>query len=355
MMPLLRAVAVMILLLPSTSLAHKPSDAFVWLDFDSDSGAFEIRWDVTLQDITRELPFDTDADRQLRWNEMLAGAGAVYGLMQKQLRLSGDCTLNPGPLQLAEHAGERYLVLIRSGTCRTAPELQYGFLFDADPSHRVFIGSSMDSASSQSVLSPDTRTFVMTADAHSGFFAFLVSGVEHIWGGYDHLAFLLLLALPLLARNVQLKTLWKPLLVIVTAFTVAHSITLSLTALGVVQPPARWVEPAIAASVVLAALLNFVPRLARYAALLAFGFGLIHGFGFAGALAEMTADGRVPLTALAGFNLGVETGQLIVVAALLALSAGWRRRPFFRQWIAPAASIAMAVVAAGWLWQRWPA
>lgn len=346
-------VVLLVAFMPSAALAHKPSDAFIWLDLDGENDSLAVRWDITLQDVVQEIGFDRDEDGQLRWREVLAQKNALYELMSTNLDITADCHMKNLPLQLTQHAGEKYLVLRQMGRCETAPALTYSFLFEKDSAHRAFVRSDTNGAISQTVLSPDHRTFSMTNQS-SGFFAFLVSGVEHIWGGYDHLAFLLLLALPLLARNVRIRELWGPLLLIVTAFTVAHSFTLSLTALGYVRPPSQWVEPAIAASVVLAALLNLVPRLSRYAAVLAFGFGLIHGFGFAGALAEMTPHGNVPLAALAGFNLGVESGQLIIVAGLVIVSAGWRRRPLFRQWIAPAASIAMAIVATSWLWQRWP-
>lgn len=349
------AMALLILLAASpTASAHKPSDAFVWLDFDDTNDSLIVRWDITLQDVVQEIGFDHDGDDQVRWREILAQETALYEMMAANLEFGADCRLRNQPLKMTEHAGEKYLVLQQAGRCASAPALTYTFLFEKDAAHRAFLHSNTNGTVSQTVLSPDQQSFAMTSSS-SGFFAFLKSGVEHIWGGYDHLAFLLLLALPLLARNVRIRELWAPLLLIVTAFTVAHSITLSLTALGFVRPPSQWVEPAIAASVVLAALLNLVPRLSRYAAVLAFGFGLIHGFGFAGALAEMTPNGVVPLAALAGFNLGVESGQLIIVAGLVIVSAGWRRRPLFRHWIAPAASIAMAAIATGWLWQRWPA
>lgn len=348
------AMAVLAAMSSSTAMAHKPSDAFVWLDFDGRDESLAVRWDVTLQDVVQEIGFDSDGDGQVRWREVLAQEIALYELMSANLDFAADCRMNNQPLQMTEHAGENYLVLRQAGHCASAPVLTYTFLFEKDAAHRAFLHSNLDGSASQTVLSPQQRKFAMSGVA-SGFLAFLESGVEHIWGGYDHLAFLLLLALPLLARNVRIRELWAPLLLIVTAFTVAHSITLSLTALGYVRPPSQWVEPAIAASVVLAAILNLVPRLSRYAAVLAFGFGLIHGFGFAGALAEMTPGGTVPLTALAGFNLGVEVGQLVIVAGLVIVSAGWRRRPVFRHWIAPAASLAMAVIAMGWLWQRWPA
>ena len=163
-------------------------------------------------------------------------------------------------------------------------------------------------------------------------------GVWHIWIGFDHILFLLSLLLPavLYRQHKFREARWEPLpgfrpalwevFKIVTAFTVAHSITLSLATLGVVTLPTRWVESAIAASVVLAALNNIFPwsLFAGRRWMVAFVFGLIHGFGFASVLADLGLPPGALLLALVGFNLGVEVGQLAIVSAFLP-AAYWLR------------------------------
>ena len=144
---------------------------------------------------------------------------------------------------------------------------------------------------------------------------YLVTGIEHIFLGYDHIAFLV--AIVLWARRLM------PVIKVVTAFTIAHSITLSLAALQIVVIPSAIVEPAIAASIVFVALENFFSRNVDGRWRVAFAFGLIHGFGFASALQEMGLPANAVVPALAAFNIGVEIGQLaivsIVVPALILL------------------------------------
>ncbi|MGZ8268302.1 MAG: HupE/UreJ family protein, partial [Burkholderiales bacterium] len=139
----------------------------------------------------------------------------------------------------------------------------------------------------------------------------------------------------------------------VTAFTAAHSVTLSIAALGLVAPPARWVESAIAASVIAAALNNIVPVVHGRRWVLAGAFGLLHGFGFAGVLADLGLPTGARAMALAGFNLGVEAGQLVVVAVFLPFAYGVRRTVLYRRVILLGGSAMIAAVAAGWMAERW--
>jgi len=139
---------------------------------------------------------------------------------------------------------------------------------------------------------------------------------------------------------------------VVTAFTVAHSITLTLAALGVVALPSRLVESAIALSVVLAALNNVFPLVAHARWLAAFGFGLLHGFGFAGALQDLGLPTGSLALSLAGFNVGVELGQLAIVAVFLPAAFALRGTRTYRRGMLTAGSMAIAAVAAVWLVER---
>jgi hypothetical protein len=139
---------------------------------------------------------------------------------------------------------------------------------------------------------------------------------------------------------------------IVTSFTVAHSITLSLAALGIVALPSRLVESAIAASVVVAALNNLRPVVEGRRWMVAFGFGLIHGFGFASVLTELGLPRDALVLALVGFNVGVEIGQLAIVALFLPLAYSLRRSRFYRRAVMTGGSIVIAAVAATWLAER---
>jgi hypothetical protein len=139
---------------------------------------------------------------------------------------------------------------------------------------------------------------------------------------------------------------------VVTAFTLAHSLTLTLASLGMLALPSRLVESAIAASVILAALNNLRPLYQRGRVLFAFGFGLLHGFGFASVLAELGLPQGALLLSLVGFNLGVELGQLAIVAVFLPLAWLLRKGLFYRRVVMLGGSAVIALVAAVWLLER---
>jgi len=205
--------------------------------------------------------------------------------------------------------------------------------------------------------------------AASTFLGFVREGVHHILIGYDHILFLLSLLLPAVwIRSVKPdprtglgRARWVPandlrhaltsVLKVVTAFTVAHSITLALSVLDVVDPPSRWVESVIAASVVLAALNNLWPLVSEARWKLTFAFGLVHGFGFASALKDAGLAKGALAAPLVGFNVGVEIGQLCIVAVVLPLAWSLRGTRTYRGAFA-GGSLAIAAVAALWLVQR---
>jgi hypothetical protein len=182
------------------------------------------------------------------------------------------------------------------------------------------------------------------AAARTGWRDFIVMGAGHILSGPDHLLFLLaLLALA--------KGFW-PIVRIVTGFTVAHSITLSLAALGVVDVPARIVEPLIAVTIIWVALENLVaPAQSRWRWLVAAAFGLVHGLGFASALTELGLPREAMVRALVGFNVGVELGQLAFVAAVMPPLV-WLAKPGRVARLPQALSVLVALLGAVWLVER---
>ncbi|GAA5171685.1 hypothetical protein GCM10025770_36710 [Viridibacterium curvum] len=189
------------------------------------------------------------------------------------------------------------------------------------------------------------------AGKESSFSEFLALGIEHILTGYDHLLFLA--ALLIVCR--QLRTA----LIIITAFTLAHSITLALAALDIVQLSGRLVEPVIAATIVFVGLENLwrarrSEQELRGRWVLTFVFGLMHGFGFAGALREsgLPPGGMELIAPLLAFNLGVETGQLAVAAVFLPLLFWLRRFAWFNQRVLMPASILVALAGLWWLLER---
>jgi len=172
------------------------------------------------------------------------------------------------------------------------------------------------------VLDPLLPTHVFFRGVWSTFAQSVAMGVEHILTGPDHLLFLLTILIGAAG--------WRYWLSVITSFTVSHSITLSLSVFGILHAPARLVEPAIAASIVLMALhqLLFPHVLRRWRIALVFACGLLHGMGLASALAELGLDRAHRLGTLAGFNLGVELGQFIFLGTVLSLALLARQVPW---------------------------
>jgi hypothetical protein len=178
------------------------------------------------------------------------------------------------------------------------------------------------------------------------FVNFLRSGFVHVVpAGLDHILFVL--GLFLLSRT------WKPVLTQVTAFTLAHSLTLALAAAGLVRAPAAVVEPVIALSIVFLALENlFYPRYSPWRLLVVFVFGAVHGLGFASGLAEKPIPAGAFLAALTGFNVGVEAAQLTIIALAFAATGWLRDEARYRRWVVIPASVLIAVTGLWWAVER---
>jgi hydrogenase/urease accessory protein HupE len=225
-----------------------------------------------------------------------------------------------------------------------------GQMFPYDPQHQTFINVYEGDALTQAIINAPHDRFDYFAGTRQGAFAvikkFLPAGIHHILVGPDHLLFLV--GLLLLGGTI------RQLAVVVTSFTVAHSITLSLAALNIVSPPARIIEPAIALSIVYVGADNLLVREGRdVRAYIAFAFGFIHGFGFANVLREMDLPTRALGWSLFSFNVGVEIGQLMVVIVVASALAWLRRRSETagRQ-LAFAGSIVVIAAGAFWFIQR---
>jgi hypothetical protein len=323
----------------SAAHAHEPSLAYLVLDVDG--ARVTGRWDVAVRDLEEAIGIDANGDYKVTWGEVEAGRARLLDFAQERVRLVADgspCAATFAGDSLDRHASTTFAVVRLEASCDrpiSTLEIDYRALFDVDATHRALLEVSADGGSTTAVLSARAPLPALAIQDHSplqSFLCFVVEGVVHIWHGYDHLAFLGLLLLPTVLRRSPKRgadgpaaVMWR-VVRIVTAFTVAHSVTLGLSALGFIDLPSGPVEAAIAASVVVAGLASLVPRATSIATPLAFGFGLVHGLGFASALGGLGASGR--LVSLAGFNIGVELGQLAVVAAALPFLFAVRRIDF---------------------------
>jgi hypothetical protein len=360
-----RALVLALLAVASPSLAHKASDAYLTLAIDGARASGQ--WDIALRDVELAIGVDADADGRITWGELRArrSALAAYALSHLRLSAGGElCALRDTELLVDAHTDGAYAVLRFAADCaKGAPDaLAYDLLFALDPQHRGLLRAVRGGAVATAVLSPEQPRFLLAAQPSRwrAFADFAREGVWHIWLGFDHVLFLLCLLLPAVvrrdgrrwraiarARDAARETLW-----VVSAFTLSHSLTLALGALGVVALPSRLVESAIAASIVLTALDNLRPFLPAPRSALAFGFGLVHGLGFASVLADLGLPRGARALALLGFNLGVELGQLAIVAVLLPLALALRGSALYPRVALAGGSLAITAIASVWLWQR---
>lgn len=429
------------------ALAHKGSDAYLDVrqvettlapgagtGTEAQSSDFKLGLAVALRDLDLVVPIDANADARITWGEIKATTPQVLALFNATAGLGlesaekgtgstrpGECALSWQADGLERRSDGVYFRAAAQARCPAGQALRihYTLLREQDATHRLLVtgrigrqdllstlspqqgslrlGAGVAAASTgenaqadgasagASTTNPNTSTNANRWSALRDYFSL---GMHHLLEGYDHLAFLLALVLPLQlslrrrrrSNNNTTTTAaqayagqtghiggnagyagtadgdwaanWLALLRTVTAFTIGHSITLVLATLGFTQASPLWVEPVIALSIAVTALLNLYPvKWVRFD-VLALLFGLVHGYGFAGLLQEMAAPTGLLPWALTGFNLGVEAGQLVAVLAWVLVSQALVGQPWYQRVVVRGGSIALALVAAYWFWQR---
>ena len=350
----------------SPAQAHKPSDSYLAITVQGQQ--ITGQWDIALRDLDFAIGLDGNGDGQLTWDEIRARHQAIAAYALQRLHIAtteGACTVQAGEQLIDHHTDGAYSVLRFTAACpgTAAPaslDIGYTLFADLDPQHKGLLKLTHDGETQTAIFDPDSprQSLSMAApDRLAQFGAYVKHGIWHIWIGTDHILFLLSLLLPavllpgLREQQASLRAAFVDVLKVVTAFTLAHSITLTLASLSLVSLPSRWVESAIAASVVLAALNNLYPLFRGRRPVAAFVFGLIHGFGFASVLRDLGLPQSALVSSLFGFNVGVEIGQLAIVAVFLPL-AWWLRKSWFYRQLFTWGSLAIALVAAIWLVER---
>ncbi len=350
------------MLLPA--YAHKPSDSYLTLNVAGDK--VEGQWDIALRDLDFALNLDQDGNGELTWDEIRSQHGAISAYALGRLALTNGaqaCPVTAGEQLIDKHTDGAYTVLRFSAQCPAkidALGVSYRLFAELDPQHKGLLKLASEGITSTAIFSPESAQQTLSLRSASKwrqFADYVKDGVWHIWIGFDHILFLLSLLLPavLIPRKGEqaqsFREAFIDVLKVVTAFTIAHSITLTLASWQLVALPSRWVESAIAASVVVAALNNIFPLFRGRRPHAAFAFGLIHGFGFASVLSDLGLPQSALALSLAGFNIGVELGQMAIVAVFLPLAFLTRRTWFYRQLMTTGSAL-IAVVAAVWLVER---
>ena len=364
-----RNLVLMFVLLLAARLAqaHIASNGFLTLEVEGSrvSGAIEL----AIRDGELAVGLDRDGNGKVTWGELKSRQEALQNYLRGHLRLAGadgPCRLDFAPVEVNDRIDGSYLWLPISAECGATLErlvIDYTLLDAEDPSHRGLLTLVANGAAQTAVLGggAGARRFELEhVSSWSAFVEYLRAGIWHIWSGIDHLLFLLSLLLP--AVLVRRQNRWEAVPIagpaflnivkVVTAFTLAHSVTLSLAAFDVIRLPSRLTESVIAASIIIAALNNVFPRITEGRWRIAFAFGLLHGFGFASVLTEMGLPQGARLISLLAFNLGVESGQLAVVLAIMPLAYFLRATHFYRRAVMPWGSSAIACLALFWLVQR---
>ena len=354
--------------------AHKASDSYLQIDAGESTG-IRVRWDIALRDLDAALDLDADEDGKLTWGEVKTAWPRIEAYALPRLAVAG-CPLKSTGQALERRNDGAYAVLLLASDCVLAPTpaIIYTLLREVDPTHRGIAKIQRAGQSPALALLDPTRSGATTAQGPTdrldgsatthveptGSAGFLKEGVRHILTGYDHVLFLLCLLLPAVMRRTPAgwrpverlsQAVW-PVVGIVSAFTVAHSITLGLAAMKVVSLPSAFIEPAIAVTIILAALDNVWAVFPVRRVIVTFVFGLIHGFGFAGVLAELDLPAARFAWALLQFNLGLEAGQLLIVVAVTALLFLLRRGVLYPGLVIRGGSVAAMLVGALWLIER---
>ena len=364
-------VCAALLLATSWAQAHKASDAY--LQIDAAAQGTTVRLDVALRDLEAALDLDTDQDGKLTWGEVKAGWPAIEQYALARLTIAG-CPLRAGERALERRNDGAYAVMFLSSGCALPqkPVIAYSLFREVDPTHRGIVKLQRPGQPVVLMLLDPTQVLAATAAAATASgvavpdaptvsaWGFLRDGIHHIVTGYDHVLFLLCLLLPSVMRRTpagwqpveRLSQAVLPVVGIVSAFTVAHSITLALAALKVISLPPTFIEPAIAVTIILAALDNIWPIFPVRRVVVTFFFGLIHGFGFANVLSELNLPTSQFVWALLEFNVGLEVGQLMIVIGATALLFGLRQRAHYPAWVIRGGSFAAILVGVLWLIER---
>ncbi len=362
--------------------AHKASDSY--LQINVVPAGLEVRWDIALRDLDVAIDLDSDADGKLTWGEIRAAWPRIEAYALQHLAIEG-CVLTTTGRGLERRNDGAYAVLYLTSPCTlpAQPQIAYSLFAEVDPTHRGIAkvqragadivlsvlepavaraqgGASSASGGGSTVSAADAGPAAARASSAPSRWEFLGEGVRHILTGYDHVLFLLCLLLPSVMRRTPAgwrpverlsQAVW-PVVGIVSAFTVAHSITLGLAALKIISLTPAFIEPAIAVTIILAALDNVLPIFPVRRVVVTFFFGLIHGFGFAAVLSELNLPRAAFAWALLQFNVGLELGQLLIVAAATTVLFTLRQWRGYARVVIGGGSLVAIVIGALWLIER---
>ncbi len=360
MMPL-RWLVACLMLFSLTAAAHQSGNSY--LRIDSDAEALHVQLDFAVRDLNSLLQIPPEQQKPIQRDELAALQGKLSAVIGSSLTLEVEGQPLPLAFQSQEVALHNDGLYVRQSFSAPALDpgasqllVRYGFFNEEEKIARAFVKLSANGLETSAVF--DARHTAQRLPLREialaeVLWSYAREGALHIWSGLDHLLFLFCLLLPGLSLGASSS---RPLLVyslkVVTAFTIAHSFTLAAAALDWVVLPDKLIEAAIAASIIVSALMNLWRREDAYQWKLAFGFGLIHGLGFANGLRELGLSSTHFIATLLAFNLGVEFGQMAVVLAIGVLLAPVLGRERAVAMIQRWGSVGILLIACVWLVER---
>jgi len=359
-----------------TAVAHQVSDSYLKISESKAEATsnYNARWHLGLKDLEMAVGIDGNHDGSISWGEVKAAEETIKQYAISSLQVTQEektCEMLFSPIQIQKLSSGVFVSLDFTLLClqpgfkvSAAPlKINYSPFFDIDQSHRGIVNYQSLSGEWVQVIGPDNTELEINTATNSTIsvgLQFIKEGIWHIWIGIDHILFLLALLIPtVLFRS---RGAWQPhddikpvlidVLKLVTSFTLAHSITLMAATLNWISLSSSVVETIIALSVVLAGLHILFPLQHDRRWLFVFLFGLIHGFGFASVLSDLSLPTQAFWASIVGFNIGVEIGQLVIVLILLPVFYGLRRTRQYQQWLMPSGAVMMMMMGSVWAIER---
>ncbi len=360
-------LAALLCLAAGPAWAHSSSTSYVSIVADGSDA--RLQWSIALRDLDEAVGLDADDDGAITWGEVRAKLDQIDAYALSRLSVStGGAQCVPGPVEhLADLLGDGgYAVLRTTLHCPIEIadlDVRYSALFEVDPQHRGLLSVTVGGAPHTGLASPGEPE--IRFDASGGRLTlvrqFFEGGALHLLAGADHVLFIVMLLAPLLLAPAPLRpgrdgggSLRRlgSIVKLLTCFTVAHGITLTLAVLGLAHVPQAAAELGVAATILVTAVDNLVPFLPRSRAKLAFAFGLIHGLGVAGGLGPLHLPPATLALALLSFSLGLEAAQVAIAIVASPVAYVLRAEPLVSRRLLPALSGGVALLAVLWIGER---
>ena len=361
-------VGICFVIVPSVSMANKPSDSYLKIEVDK---TFTVQWDIALRDLEILIGLDSNFDGKITWGEVRQQQQKIFDEAVPDLKISideVDLPLQPTGLKVTEHSDGAYAVLELTSDAMerfTLMKVDYDFFFDVDQTHRSLVDYGGDFGSGSYVITDVDKTLVIPEGGTHWFYltlTYIKVGAKRFFTDYDHLAFLIALILPSVWQFeekrlkyipvVKGKTAIQAIFWLVICLTFAQWITLSQSVSDSTASQSNWVQTAMAALVALSAIHNMYPMTRYWGVIATIGFGLLLGLGSGEFLKQQGLPSAMVPISLLGFSIGLGLAQLALVAVLFSVAVMIRRTNFYDQFVFHGGSTLIVVLGTMWVIER---